>query len=78
MSEEELENAKNNLFGKWAFITETNSQQSNWLAHYGVNGVGFDYLCRVKNIIKQVTPEDIKVCANKYLNDNFVISILKP
>lgn len=78
VSEEELENAKNNLFGKWAFITETNSQQSNWLAHYGVNGVGFDYLCRVKNIIKQVTPEDIKVCANKYLNDNFVISILKP
>ncbi|MFR1671673.1 MAG: M16 family metallopeptidase [Candidatus Gastranaerophilaceae bacterium] len=78
VSEEELENAKNNLFGKWAFITETNSQQSNWLAHYGVNGVGFDYLCRVKNIIKQVTPEDIKECANKYLNDNFVISILKP
>lgn len=78
VSEEELENAKNNLFGKWAFITETNSQQSNWLAHYGVNGVGFDYLCRVKNIIKQVTPEDIKECANKYLNDKFVISILKP
>lgn len=78
VSEEELENAKNNLFGKWAFITETNSQQSNWLAHYGVNGVGFDYLCRVKNIIKQVTPEDIKACANKYLNDKFVISILKP
>lgn len=76
--EEELENAKNNLFGKWAFITETNSQQSNWLAHYGVNGVGFDYLCRVKNIIKQVTPQDIMDCANKYLNDNYVISVLKP
>lgn len=78
VSDEELENAKNNIFGKWAFITETNSQQANWLAHYGVNGVGFDYLCRAKSLIKEVTPQQIKDCANKYFNDNYVISILKP
>ena len=29
VDEEELENAKNNLFGKWAFISETNSQQAH-------------------------------------------------
>ena len=43
VSEEELENAKNNLFGKWAFISETSSQQANCLAHYGIMGFGFDF-----------------------------------
>ena len=78
VSVEELENAKNNIFGKWAFITETNSQQATWLGHYGVNGIGYDYLERVKEAIKKVTTEDIKKCANKYLNDKYVLSILKP
>ncbi|MFI3301143.1 MAG: pitrilysin family protein [Candidatus Gastranaerophilales bacterium] len=75
---DELEDAKNNIIGKWAFITETNSQQANWLGHYGVNGIGFDYLDKAKELIKNVTSQDIMDCANKYINNNFVLSILKP
>ena len=78
VSEEELKNAKNNLFGKWAFISETNSQQANWLAHYGIMGFGFDFHKNVVEKIKSVTPEDIKACANKYFNDKFVLTVLKP
>ena len=78
VSEEELENAKNNLFGKWAFISETNSQQANWLAHYGIMGFGFDFRERIVEDIKTVTPQDIKNCANKYFNDKFVLTVLKP
>lgn len=78
VSEEELENAKNNLFGKWAFISETNSQQANWLAHYGIMGFGFDFRERIVEDIKTVTLQDIKNCANKYFNDKFVLTVLKP
>ena len=78
VSEEELENAKNNIFGKWAFVSETNSQQANWLAHFGINGFGFDFREKMKEAIKNVTSEDIKNCANKYFNEKFVLSVVKP
>jgi predicted Zn-dependent peptidase len=78
VSDEELENAKNNLFGKWAFISETNSQQANWLAHYGVMGLGFDFFEKAKARIKKVTPQDIQRCANKYFNEKSVLTVLKP
>ena len=78
VSEEELENAKNNIFGKWAFISETNSQQANWLAHYGIMGFGFDFHSKAVDKIKAVTPQDIINCANKYFNDKFVLTVLKP
>ena len=78
VSEEELENAKNNIFGKWAFISETNSQQANWLAHYGIMGFGFDFHKNAVEKIKSVTPQDIMDCANKYFNDKYVLTVLKP
>ena len=78
VTEEELENAKNNLFGKWAFISETNLQQANWLAHYGIMGFGFDFHEKAVERVKKVTVQDILNCANKYFNDKFVLSVLKP
>lgn len=78
VSDEELENAKNNLFGKWAFISETNSQQANWLSHYGVSGLGFDFFSEAQKKVKAVTAEDIQNCAKKYLDDKYVQVILKP
>ena len=78
VTEEELENAKNNLFGKWAFISETNSQQANWLAHYGIMGFGFDFHSRAVEKVKKVTVQDIQNCANKYFNDTYILSVLKP
>ena len=78
VSEEELENAKNNILGKWAFTFETNSQQACNYAHYGILGLGFDFNEITKEKVKSVTAEQIKACANKYFNDKFVTSILKP
>lgn len=78
VSEEELENAKNNLFGKWAFVTETNSQKANLLAHNAILGFGFDFRDKAVEKIKGVSVQDIQTCANKYFNDKFVVSVLKP
>lgn len=78
VSEEELENAKNNLFGKWAFISETNSQQANWFAHYAIQGLGFDFREKAVERIKKVTVQDIQNCANKYFNEKFVTNVVRP
>ncbi len=74
----ELEFAKNNVIGKQQFVTETNSQQANLLAYYGIMELGFDYQEKIIERIKQVTAEQIQDCANKYFTDNFVVSILRP
>ncbi len=78
VSEEELENAKNNIFGKWAFSLETNNQQACLLAHYGINNLGFEFREKLVDRIKAVSVHDIQTCANKYFTENFVTSILRP
>lgn len=78
VSMEELDNARNNIMGKWAFLQENNNQQAILSSHYAVMGLGFDFNSKVKESIKTVTPEQIQACANKYFNDNYVLSILKP
>lgn len=74
----ELESAKNNLIGKQQFVTETNSQQANQLAYYGIMNLGFNFQEEIIERIKKVTPEQIQGCANKYFGENSVVSVLRP
>ena len=74
----ELEDAKNNLIGKCAFMEETNMQQACGYAKYDILGLGFEYSDTLKEKVKQVTSEQILKCAQKYFNDTYVISIIKP
>lgn len=78
VGEDELNNAKNNIIGKWAFSQEDNNQQAATYAHYAITGLGFDFNEIAREKIKSVTPEQIKNCANKYFNDKYVVSIIKP
>jgi len=78
VSEEELTNAKNNIIGKQQFITETNAQQANLMAYYSISGRPYDYQKRVIEDLKKVTPEELKECANKYFNEDFILTVLKP
>lgn len=78
VSDEELENAKNNIIGKWAFMQETNNQQACLYAHHAILGLGFDFNERLKEKIKIVTSEQLRNCANKYFNDKYVLAVLKP
>ncbi len=78
VGEEELENAKNNMLGKWAFTRETNENQAILYANYGISDLGFDFNERAKAAIAKVKVEDIMRCANKYFKKQSVLSILKP
>ncbi len=79
VSEKELNDAKNNLIGKCAFLEETNIQQACTFAKYGVLGFGFEYSDKMKEIVKTVTTDDVLECAKKYfIDDKYVLSIIKP
>lgn len=78
VSEEELHNAKNNLIGKQQFISETNSQQANIMAYYSIMGKPFNYRDEIVKKLWEVTPEQIKDCANKYFTNDFILAIIKP
>lgn len=78
VGEEELENAKNNMLGKWAFMQETNENQSILYANYGILNLGFDFNDRAKERLKQVTVEQIQQCAKKYFSRESVLAVLKP
>lgn len=78
VSEEELTNAKNNIIGKQQFITETNAQQANLMAYYSISGRPYDYQKQVIEDLKKVTSEELKECANKYFNEDYILTVLKP
>lgn len=78
VTEEELNNAKNNIIGKQQFITETNSQQANLMAYYSITDRPFDYQNTIIENLRNVTAEELKNCANKYFTDDYVLAILKP
>jgi len=78
VSDKELDDAKNNLIGKCAFLEETNLQQACAFAKYGVLGLGFDFSEKMKDSVKAVTPQDILNCAKKCFDDKYILSIIKP
>ena len=75
---DELESAKNNILGRQQFVTETNAQQANLFGHYAILGLGFEFQSVIAERIKAVTSEMIMDVANKYLDDKYVITMIKP
>lgn len=79
VTEKELRDAKNNMVGKCAFLEETNIQQACAYAKYGVLGFGFDFTDKMKELVQNVTADEIIECAKKYFTDDkYVLSIIKP
>ena len=48
------------------------------MAYYSIMGKPFSYQKDIIEKVKQVTPDDILRCANKYFTEDYVLSILKP
>lgn len=78
VSEQELENAKNNLIGKRQFFTETNLQQASLIAFYEDKGLGSDFEEKLIDSIKEVTVEDIQRVANLCIKEPSVLTVLAP
>ncbi len=79
VTQEELENAKTNIVGKYEFLEETNIQQACSYAKFDVLGLGYNYSDNIKQQVQSVSANDILKCAQKYFaDDKYVLSIIKP
>lgn len=78
VSENELNEAKNNFIGKRAFAHETNAKQAHFLGYYEIIDLGAEYDNRINEHIYAVTSADIQFVASKYLSNVSVVSLLAP
>lgn len=79
VTDEELENAKTNIVGKYEFLEETNIQQACSYAKFDVLGLGYNYSDNIKQQVQSVTADEILKCAQKYFaDDKYVLSVIKP
>lgn len=78
ISEEELENAKNNAIGKRQFYRETNLLEASLNCYYELLNVGFEFEEKLINSIKSVTKEQIIETAKKYFSKENALCVLAP
>ncbi len=78
VSDEELENAKNNAIGKRQFYQETNMSEAVLNGYYEFLGLGSSFEEELTEKIKKVTKEEIIQTAKKYYAKPAVISVLAP
>lgn len=78
VSDEELENAKNNAIGKRQFYQETNMLEAVLKGYYEFLGFDDDYEEKLIERIKNTTKDDIKETAVKYFSKPSALCVLAP
>lgn len=73
----ELQEAKDKLLGQFVIAQETNLEKASSLGWFEVTGRGYEFKKQYENLINSVTESDIIEVANKYFNNNYVLSIVK-
>ena len=73
---QELQEAKDKLIGQFIIGQETNLEKASSLGWFEASGRGYNFKKEYVNLINNVTEFDIIEVANKYFNNNYVISIV--
>lgn len=76
VSDKELQEAKDKIIGNYLLSQETNLDKASTVGWFETSGRGFDFKDKYEQLINNVTASDIIEVANKYFNDNYVISIV--
>ena len=74
----ELQEAKDKLLGHYIIGQETNLDKAVTLGWFETTGRGYEFDEEYTKLINSVTESDIIEVANKYFNNNYVLSIVKP
>ena len=74
----ELQEAKDKLLGHYILGQETNLEKAILTGRFESSGRGYNFGDSYTQLINSVTESDIIEVANKYFNNNFVLSIVKP
>lgn len=78
ISDEELENAKNNAIGKRQFYFETNISEATTRGLYRYWGFDFDYEEKLIRALKNTTKESIMKYAKEYFSRCYALCVLAP
>lgn len=78
ISDEELENAKNNAIGKRQFYQETNMMEASLKGYYEYLGLGYDREEKLIEEIKNITKENIIKTAAQYFSKPSALCVLAP
>ncbi len=73
----ELQDAKDKLIGQFVIAQETNLEKASTSGWFEVSKRGYEFKDKYPELINSVTETDIIEAANKYFNNNYVISIVK-
>ena len=74
----ELQEAKDKLLGHYIIGQETNLDKALTIGWFEASGRGYKFDDQYAQLINSVTESDIIEAANKYFNNNYVLSIVKP
>lgn len=77
VTDKELQEAKEKIIGNYIISQETNLEKASTVGWFEASGRGFDFQTKYESLINSVTASDIVEVANKYFNDNYVISVVK-
>ena len=73
----ELQEAKDKLIGQFVIGQETNLEKASAAGWVEASNRGYGFKNEYAKLINSVTESDIIETANKYFNDNYVLSIVK-
>lgn len=76
VGDKELKDAKEKLIGNYVIGLETNLEKASNLGKYESMGLGYEFKDKYIDLINQVTDTDIIEVANKYFNDNYILSVV--
>jgi zinc protease len=77
VSPEELEKAKNGIWGSMLFYRLSRINQAYYMGVNEFRGVGYDYDDKYIETLRKVTVDQVKEAAEKYLNtDNYVLAVV--
>ncbi len=74
----ELQDAKDKLLGHYIIGQETNLDKASTIGWFEASGRGYQFDKEYIELVNSVTESDIIEVANKYFNNNYVLSIVKP
>lgn len=77
VTDKELQEAKEKIIGNYIISQETNLEKATTVGWFEASGRGFDFQTKYETLINSVTASDIVEVANKYFNENYVISVVK-
>jgi len=76
VGDKELKDAKEKLIGNYVIGLETNLEKASAIGKYETFGLGYEFKDKYIELINSVTDTDIIEVANKYFNDNYILSVV--